>query len=516
MASDGQQSGFAVSARMEDPVALPLLGNELHKESKQDRAKSLHNTQVSRRICGTVCGFSDARTQVVDLQARSVAARKLIIAVGLCVIFIAVEVAGGLVSRSLAVLTDAAHLLSDAASFAISLFAIWASGWEATPRQSYGYFRLEILGALLSIQLIWLITGIIVYEAVYRISHTMQPVDGRLMFIVASFGLCINLSMIFLLGDHEHIHGNHTHGHSHGNHHARGHNHGYSHVHGHGRIQAHISEQVSEETSKSLEHSNDHDQDHRHHRNDDVIDHVHSCGCDHDHDHVHGHDGHVHNCGCDHDHVHHGHDGDHDGHAHHHNDVTHDHVHILDPDHDHSYDHQHGGQREDDIEVDIDINSVDVLHKGSGQGNINVRGAFLHALGDSIQSVGVMIGGAIIWIKPEWRVVDLICTFLFSALVLSTTIRILRDIVEILMESTPREIDPDRLEKGLCDIPGVKSVHELHIWAITMGKTLLACHVMIFSDADGDAILQRVLGYCERVFNIRHATVQIERHQERL
>jgi zinc transporter 2 len=81
--------------------------------------------------------------------------------------------------------------------------------------------------------------------------------------------------------------------------------------------------------------------------------------------------------------------------------------------------------------------------------NINVRGAYLHALGDLIQSVGVMIAGALIWYNPNWQIIDLVCTLMFSLLVLATTIQMLRDIVEILMESTPREIDAAAVESGL-------------------------------------------------------------------
>jgi zinc transporter 2 len=81
--------------------------------------------------------------------------------------------------------------------------------------------------------------------------------------------------------------------------------------------------------------------------------------------------------------------------------------------------------------------------------NINVRGAYLHALGDWIQSVGVMIAGALIWYNPNWQIIDLVCTHLFSLLVLATTIQMLRNIVEILMETTPREIDAAAVESGL-------------------------------------------------------------------
>lgn len=124
-----------------------------------------------------------------------------------------------------------------------------------------------------------------------------------------------------------------------------------------------------------------------------------------------------------------------------------------------------------------------------------------------------MISGAIIWYKPEWKVIDLICTLIFSVIVLVTTIRMLGSILEVLMESTPREIDATRLEKGLCEMEEVVAVHELHIWAITVGKVLLACHVKIKRDADADMVLDKVIDYIRREYNISHVTIQIEREQ---
>ncbi|KAJ4821970.1 Metal tolerance protein 1 [Turnera subulata] len=361
------------------------------------------------KICGgAACGFSDANTSSKDAKERAKSMRKLLVAVALCFIFMSVEVAGGIKANSLAILSDAAHLLSDVAAFAISLFSVWAAGWKATPRQSYGFFRIEILGALISVQMIWLLAGILVYEAIARLTHgDTGEVQGFLMFIVSGFGFVVNIVMALLLG--------HEQGHGHSDH--------------------------------------DHD-DHMHKNNHNIIDEKH----------------------------------------HHHT-----------------------------IDIDNDDSNVPLLkvksgsevddHKKNKSRNINVQGAYLHALGDSIQSIGVMIGGGIIWYKPEWKIVDVICTFMFSVIVLGTTIRMLRSILEVLMESTPREIDATKLEKGLCEMDEVVAIHELHIWAITVGKILLTSHVIIKPDADADIVLEKVIDYIQRNYNITHVTIQIERQQ---
>ncbi|CAM8877779.1 unnamed protein product [Rhodiola kirilowii] len=386
------------------------------------------------KICeGAICGFSDSKTSSKDAKERSDSMRKLLIAVILCVAFMIVEIVGGIKANSLAILTDAAHLLSDVAAFAISLFSLWASGWEATPRQSYGFFRIEILGALVSIQMIWLLAGILVYEAIARLINDAGEVNGSLMFAVSAFGLVVNIGMAVLLG--------HDHGHDHG--------HGHSHGHDHG--------------------GHDHD--------------------DHDHD-SETHDHH----GISVTTHHHHHDGRSKPHDHHHSPKS--------------------GLAEPLLDSSTESSqnpNTEVTKKKKKQRNINVQGAYLHVLGDSIQSVGVMIGGAVIWYKPEWKIIDLICTLIFSVIVLATTIRMLRNILEVLMESTPREIDATRLEKELCEMEEVVAIHELHIWAITVGKVLLACHVRIRPEADADKVLDEVVDYIKREYNISHVTIQIER-----
>ncbi|KAF8038620.1 hypothetical protein BT93_B1218 [Corymbia citriodora subsp. variegata] len=399
---------------------------------------AMETSQVGSKICAEApCGFSDAKNILKDARERSTSMKKLLIAVVLCVIFMSVEVVGGIEANSLAILTDAAHLLSDVAAFAISLFSLWASSWEATPRQSYGFFRIEILGALVSIQIIWLLAGILVYEAIERLINGTTEVHGFLMFIIAAFGLLVNIAMTLLLG-HDHSHGD-----------------GDGHGHGHGHDDAH------EHSDHALSHEDHGDLD------------THGLTTKKHHHHDHGEDS--------------------KGHA-----------------------DQHLGHETDQTEplLQTCLEAEGDSNPGTKQKqrlNINIQGAYLHVIGDSVQSVGVMIGGAIIWIKPEWKIVDLICTLIFSVIVLGTTIRMLRNILEVLMESTPREIDATRLKSGLCEMDEVIAVHELHIWAITVGKVLLACHVKIKRDAIAEMVLDKVVDYIKREYNISHVTIQVER-----
>ncbi|KAL0394911.1 UNVERIFIED_CONTAM: Metal tolerance protein 1 [Sesamum latifolium] len=101
-------------------------------EVSADVPSTVRGSSGSKACAGATCGFADANASSKDAQERSASIRKLLIAVVLCIIFMSVEVVGGIKANSLAILTDAAHLLSDVAAFAISLFSLWASGWEAT------------------------------------------------------------------------------------------------------------------------------------------------------------------------------------------------------------------------------------------------------------------------------------------------------------------------------------------------------------------------------------------------
>ncbi|KAF9914426.1 hypothetical protein BX616_008314 [Lobosporangium transversale] len=159
--------------------------------------------------------------------------RKLIFVTILCLCFFTVEMVGGYFARSLALMSDAFHLLSDVVSFMISLVAIWLSEQPATKRHSFGYHRAEVLAALMSVFIIWILTAFLLMEAVERIRNP-ETIDGKTMCLVASIGVAINIILAFALGhDHGHDHG-HGHGHGHGHSHEHNHEHNHSHSHDHG------------------------------------------------------------------------------------------------------------------------------------------------------------------------------------------------------------------------------------------------------------------------------------------
>jgi Co/Zn/Cd efflux system component len=111
----------------------------------------------------------------------------------------------------------------------------------------------------------------------------------------------------------------------------------------------------------------------------------------------------------------------------------------------------------------------------SEEQNINIRGAYLHVLGDLVQSVGVMLAGLVIWFFPEWQIVDLLCTLLFSVLVLATTVNIMRDILEVLLESTPRAINAEEVRQDSTLISRFSLILKLWICCAR-----LDCYCLVF------------------------------------
>ena len=143
--------------------------------------------------------------------------RKLSIGVGLALGFMLVEIVGGLLAHSLAIITDAAHLLADVSGFIMSLLAIYYSSKKSeTGEYSYGYARMEVLAGLASVMSIIWVTSILLWEAVGRIRNPVD-VDGKLMLILSIIGIAVNVVLILVLGMHGH--GGHDHG-SHNHHHG--------------------------------------------------------------------------------------------------------------------------------------------------------------------------------------------------------------------------------------------------------------------------------------------------------
>ena len=149
--------------------------------------------------------------------------------------------------------------------------------------------------------------------------------------------------------------------------------------------------------------------------------------------------------------------------------------------------------------------------RDASHGNLNIKAAFWHILGDSISSVGVVAGGVIIYFT-SWEVVDPIIAVLIGCIILWGAVRLVRESTDILMESVPKQMPVEKVVELMKSVPGVDEVHDIHIWTITSGIYALSAHIMIEdqSVSSSGEIMQALNAELSRQFNITHTTLQME------
>jgi cobalt-zinc-cadmium efflux system protein len=268
-------------------------------------------------------------------------------ALGLTGVLLAVEVVGGVVSNSIALLADAGHMLTDVAALALSLFVAWFSRQPVNPRKTYGYLRWEILAAFVNGAALILISVWILWEALQRF-RSPEPIQGGLMLVVASAGLAVNLVVARIL----------------------------------------------------------------------------SAGAKH---------------------------------------------------------------------------------------NLNTRGAYLHVLGDLFSSIGT-VAAAIAIRYSGWLPADPIASVLTTALIMGGAWRLVRESVDILLESTPAHIPLEAVRGQLNAIPGIESVHDLHVWSVTPAVVAMSAHCIVRQPEQHQHVLEHIHD-AMRLFGIEHVTIQLEKDE---
>jgi cobalt-zinc-cadmium efflux system protein len=143
--------------------------------------------------------------------------------------------------------------------------------------------------------------------------------------------------------------------------------------------------------------------------------------------------------------------------------------------------------------------------------SINIKAAFWHILGDTISSCGVIVGGIII-VVTDWRIVDPIIAIVIGTIILWGAVRLVRESSDILLEAVPGHIQMGEVGQVMMDIPGVRDVHDMHVWTITSGIHALSAHVLIDDQtvARSAEITRAVEQELVRRFNITHTTLQLE------
>lgn len=271
--------------------------------------------------------------------------RRLTLALGITTVVMVVELVGGWLAGSLALLADAGHMLADAAALAVALFAAWIAQRPATPQRSFGFMRFEILAALANGALLIAIAIGIGLEA-WRRLRAPPPVDGWLLLGVASVGLLANVA------------------------------------------------------------------------------------------------------------------------------------------------------------------AVAILHRGH-EHSLNQKGAYLHVVGDLLGSVGALAAGVIV-LATGWTLADPLISLLIGALVLVSAWRLVKESTDVLLEATPAHIAMSDVHDRIASVPGVDSVHDLHLWTVTSGVVAMSGHLVVRNPTDNQPVLEEVQGRM-RALGIAHVTVQVER-----
>ncbi len=274
--------------------------------------------------------------------------RRLAVSLGLTATVMVAEAVGGWLSGSLALVSDAGHMLTDSGALFLALVAAWLAARPPDDRRTYGWRRAEVLAAQINVGALIGLTGWITWEAVDRLRHPGHPIDLAVMAVVATIGLAANLAILLVL------------------------------------------------------------------------------------------------------------------------------------------------RREE---------------------GLNARSAFLHVLADTVSSVAILLGAALMWRWPGLTWLDPALSVAIAALILLGAVRLILEITDILMESVPGHIDVTEVERGMAGaVAGVVAVHDLHIWTISSGLHALSAHVVVEAAAVGrnDEILTAVKLTLRDRFHIEHATIQIE------
>ncbi len=160
--------------------------------------------------------------------------------------------------------------------------------------------------------------------------------------------------------------------------------------------------------------------------------------------------------------------------------------------------------------VGLVANLVSLAILGGSHGNLGVRGALLHVLGDTLSSVGVILGGVVIIFTGYTRI-DALLSAMIAVVLAVGSVNVLRDVANILLEAAPRNINTEALKAAMASLPGVARVHDMHLWSITTGVPALSAHVVVTqASTDVHLVRQSIETMLLERFHLLHSTLQME------
>ncbi|HVO31985.1 MAG TPA: cation diffusion facilitator family transporter, partial [bacterium] len=162
--------------------------------------------------------------------------------------------------------------------------------------------------------------------------------------------------------------------------------------------------------------------------------------------------------------------------------------------------------------IGLAANFASIVPLARLRGSITTRGAFAHALGDAVNAVGVIVAGLVIR-ATGWLWVDAAVSILIAGTIVWSAWHLVRESVGVLLEGIPLGIELAHVRESVAALPGVKDVHDMHIWTITSGMFAFSCHVSVaagLSDAARDELLTSAKTLLHDKYGIDHSTIQIE------
>lgn len=156
----------------------------------------------------------------------------------------------------------------------------------------------------------------------------------------------------------------------------------------------------------------------------------------------------------------------------------------------------------------VNIIAAFLLHRSAGE-SLNVRGAYLHVLGDLLGSVGA-IAAALVILATGWYPADPIISVVVGALILWSSFKLVRESVDVLLEAVPSHLDLEEIRASIGRIDGVTAVHDLHVWTVTSGYFAMSGHAVVGNVEETQPVLRAIHERMHDEFGISHVTVQVE------
>ncbi|WP_371526139.1 cation diffusion facilitator family transporter [Streptomyces sp. NBC_01283] len=158
------------------------------------------------------------------------------------------------------------------------------------------------------------------------------------------------------------------------------------------------------------------------------------------------------------------------------------------------------------------IISLSLLMRGQ-KDSLNVRGAFLEVVADALGSLAVIVAAVLI-LTTGWQAADPIASLVIGLMIVPRTVKLLRETLNVLLESAPKGVDMAEVRQHILDLPGVEDVHDLHAWTITSGMPVLSAHVVVSTETlngiGHEKMLHELQGCLGDHFDVEHCTFQLE------